>query len=97
MTTQRITDEMLENVFSRYCANVTALGLVPEGKGVTLSHGSKSSGIAYRVNIGSRFGGLGHSPAGDDFLGFTKRSAYEVLADRCRVLEDVARAMRNRA
>ena len=69
---------------------------------VGLDHGSKHYGRAFRVYLtgiqaedGSYPQGSGHGrpPAGDDFLGMTKRDAFNALADRARALEDVAYAL----
>jgi len=87
-----ITNEHLDGALNRYAAACERLGLT-DGRTIVLSHGSKANGIAYRVNLRATEGSGHHNPpAGDDFLGFTKRDAFEKLADRARVLEDVARA-----
>lgn len=100
-----ITTKDLEAQFDRYARACDRLGLIPEGMRVGLDHGSKPAGVAFRVYLtgipvetpdGWTYpNGSGHSrpPAGDDFLGMTKREAFTVLADRARTLEDVARAM----
>lgn len=97
----RITTAALEAAFGRYVRACERLGLVPDGYHVGLDHGSKTYGNAFRVYLtgnraddGSYPNGSGHSrpPAGDDFLGMTKREAYGRLRERAAVLEDVAYA-----
>ena len=103
----RITNRDLEAMLGRYVRACEAHGLIPEGYRVGLDHGSKTYGRAFRVYLqGSPVhnedggydwpNGSGHHnpPAGGDFLGMTKREAYDRLADRARVLEDVAYARR---
>lgn len=103
MTTHRITRSDLDAILARYARACDELGIGPEpGYHLNLSTGSATNGIAYRLNVigdcvqtpdGPTWpNGSGHArpPAGDDFLGFTKREAFDRLADRCSVLEDVA-------
>ena len=96
------TKANVEAAFGRYVKACQRLGLIPEGMQVGLDHGSKTYGRAFRVYLtgvraedGSYPQGSGHGrpPAGDDFLGMTKRDAFEALADRARTLEDVAHAL----
>jgi hypothetical protein len=98
--TMKITTKDLEAQLARYVRACERLGLIPEGMRVGLDHGSKTYGRAFRVYLtgiraedGTYPNGSGHGrpPAGDDFLGMTKREAFTVLADRARTLEDVAR------
>lgn len=102
--TERITTQDLEGVLSRYVRACDRLGLLPDGCfRVGLTYGSKTYGNAFRVylvRIRSEDGSYccpeddsyyGPPPAGNDFLGMTKREAFNTLADRARVLEDVAR------
>lgn len=90
-------------MLGRYVRACEALDLVPDGYRVGLDHGSKTYGRAFRVYLtGIRAedgtypngSGHGHPPAGRDFLGMTKREAYDRLADRAAVLEDVAHVQR---
>ena len=85
----KVSASHLDGAFSRYVLACERLGLVTPGTELHLSHGSKINGIAFRVNVVTEFGGLDHPPAGEAFLGFTKGEAFEKLADRARVLEDV--------
>jgi hypothetical protein len=88
-----VTNEHLDGALNRYVAACKRLELFDGQHVVVLSHGSKANGIAYRVNLrNAEHGGYCVPVAGDDFLGFTKRDAFEKLADRAGVLEDVARA-----
>lgn len=96
--TTRITNTDLENVLNRYKHACDRLGLLPDdGSRVGLDHGSKTYGRAFRVFVtneprpdGTHSTGHGRPPAGDDFLGFSKREAFDTLADRAATLEDVA-------
>jgi hypothetical protein len=97
-----ITNRDLDAVLARYIRACDRLGLIPEGMRVGLDYGSKTAGVAFRVYLtgvraedGSYPQGSYHRnpPAGDDFLGMTKREAHTVLADRARALEDVAYAL----
>jgi hypothetical protein len=97
-----ITTKDLAAVLARYVRACERFDLIPEGMRVGLDHGSKTYGRAFRVYLtgiqaedGSYPQGSGHGrpPAGDDFLGMTKREAFRALADRARALEDVAYAL----
>jgi hypothetical protein len=97
-----ITNRDLYAALDRYVRVCDRLGLIPEGMRVGLDYGSKTYGRAFRVYLtgvraedGSYPQGSGHGrpPAGDDFLGMTKREAFNALADRARALEDVAYAL----
>lgn len=98
---ERITNADLDAMLGRYMRAVNRLGIkLEEGERVGLDHGSKTYGIAYRIYTTGvpgihGEGGTGHGrpPVGDDFLGITKREAYETLAERCRTMEDVAYAL----
>lgn len=97
-----VTDKDLDAVLARYVRACKRLDLIPEGMRVGLDHGSKTYGRAFRVYLtgiraedGSYPQGSGHRqpPAGRDFLGMTKREAFNVLAERAWALEDVAYAL----
>ena len=99
--TERITTRDLDGMLARYVRACERFGLIPDGYRVGLDHGSKYYGRAFRVYlVGIRAedgswpngSGHGHPPAGRDFIGMTKREAYDTLADRSSVLEDVAHA-----
>ena len=102
--TDRITNRDLEGMLGRYVRALESFDMIPAGYHIGLDHGSTLYGRAFRVYLtGDRVpvdgvntfpNGSGHHnpPAGDDFLGMTKREAYNALADRSRVLEDVAYA-----
>lgn len=92
-----ITTVDVERMAARYIAACERLGLIPEGARVSIDIGSKTNGIAFRVfTIIPPGSGHHHPPAGGDFLGFTKREAYERLADRSRTLEDAAYTLERR-
>lgn len=76
--------------YERLCRD---LGLLADDERVIVNEGSKTYGRAFRVNL-MRAGSSAHfsPPAGMDFLGWTKREAWDVLADRCAVLTDVLAA-----
>ena len=105
--TNPITKTELDRAFRRYVDACQTLGLIPDGFHVVMSTGSKLYGNAYRVALtGDRINdptdgnhypnGSGHNrpPAGPDYLGMTKRDAYDALHGRAATLEDVARAYR---
>jgi hypothetical protein len=94
MTTRRITDWDLEKAVEIYADLCRDCGLLADGEGVWLQHGSKSNGITFRLYTLKANNHLDRAPAGEDFLGWTKRDAHEQIADRNAVLRDVARAMR---
>ena len=94
-----ITNKDLDAVLARYVRACERFDLIPEGMRVGLDYGSKHYGRAFRVYLtgvraedGSYPQGSGHRnpPAGDDFLGMTKRGtwAYVALADRARTRND---------
>ena len=98
-----ITD--VRGMFARYERANESAGLIPDGFHLVLSEGSKYYGNAYRVHLtGNRVkldngryewpNGTGHDnpPVGNDFLGMTKRDAYDSLADAARIIEDMTRA-----
>lgn len=90
---ERITNEDLRIMLERYQRALDSLGIeLGEGERIGLDHGSKTYGRAFRLFLTGVDGGTGHHnpPVGDDFLGMTKREAFETLAERCRTMEDVA-------
>lgn len=96
----RITNRDLAGMLERYKRALDSLGItLAEGERLEMSEGSKTYGIAFRLYTTGvpgihGEGGTGHGrpPVGDDFLGMTKREAYDMLAERCRTMEDVAYA-----
>jgi hypothetical protein len=104
--TTTITAADLRNMFARYCRALEAAGMnPPEGFHVGLDEGSKLYGRAFRLYVtgdrvdnptdGNHYpNGSGHArpPAGPDYLGMTKREAYDTLATIAHTLEDVAYA-----
>ena len=102
MSFDHVTISNVRGAFYRYREACTVLGMIPTGQDVTLTEGSRANGIAYRVHLMSRdpetgrvHGGAWHPPAGDDFLGWTKREAFDRLADRASVLEATARHLKD--
>ena len=106
---QTITKKDVEAVFVRYWEACHRLGLIATAPGVepgptrwqrstdrlVLSKGSKTYGNAWRVHFAEADSGALHRPpAGDDYLGFTKSEAFDNLALRAAVLEDVERHQR---
>ncbi len=96
---QQITTKDVDIQFRRYVKACEALELVPAGERVCMSTGSKLNGIAFRVftvtiKPGNYDRGDHRPPAGYDYLGHTRREAYDKLAERSAVLEDVARAQK---
>lgn len=88
-----ITQRNLEAAFRRYVKACHRLGLVPEGETIGLEYGSKAKGQCFRVYTTKPRSGQDRPPAGPMHIGMTKREAFDLLADRASVLEDVARAM----
>lgn len=92
---ERITNEDLANMLARYVRALDKLGIsLGEGERIGLDHGSKTYGVAFRLFTTGGALGTGHHrpPVGDDFLGMTKREAWETLATLARAMEDVAYA-----
>ena len=96
----QITMRDLDVQLDRYVANLTALGIAYDGH-IGIQHGSKINGIAFRLyhtgypvpdgNGGQRpTTGHANPPVGSDFLGMTKREAWEALIAINTVLSDVA-------
>tara|TARA_R110000751_G_scaffold290908_1_gene397708 strand:- start:271 stop:546 length:276 start_codon:yes stop_codon:yes gene_type:complete len=87
---QRITDQDLETMLARYTRACERHGLVASGDQVWMDHGSQMYGRAFRVYT-IREGSTAHHnpPAGNDFLGMTKREAFHSLAERSSALEAV--------
>ena len=87
------TKANVEAAFGRYVKACHRLGLVPEGASIGLEHGSKTFGQSFKVVTIDPDTSERHPPAGGMHIGMTKREAFELLAERASVLEDVARAM----
>lgn len=97
MTNHAITNADLDGMLRRYQAALDALGIqLREGEHIGLDHGSKMYGRAFRLFATGYEGSTGHGrpPVGDDFLGMTKREAFETLATTCRAMEDIAYAVK---
>jgi chromosome condensin MukBEF MukE localization factor len=95
--TNRITNSDLDRVLERFDRACRKLDLIPEGYELGLQNGSKVNGIAYSVFLIAVADENGDRPnwgqrrcIGDGSLGWSKAEAFDRLADRCRVLEDVA-------
>lgn len=103
---ERITRKDLDAMFGRYVRAIEAGGYVRDGYHLTLDIGSKTYGRAYRVyetanrelwgtdnGKGGKYGSGQYEPTiGRNYLGMTAREAYDALADRAGLLEDVAYA-----
>ena len=87
-----ITQANLQAAFQRYVKACHRLGLVPEGETIGLAYGSKKYGQTFKVYTGTAETGQSAPPAGSMNIGMTKAEAFDLLADRASVLEDVARA-----
>ena len=87
---ERITKADLQNALHGHIQALEACGITYDGV-LVLTHGSKTYGIAYRLNR-IPMGETGHwrPPVGPDFLGMTAREAYDNLTTRNAVLFDVA-------
>lgn len=95
MSYERITNEDLDQALKVHNDVLRHHGLLsdPAAK-LGLDHGSKTYGRAFRLFVtytDDRPGWSGHHrpPVGDDFLGMTKRDAYEALTARTRHISDV--------
>ena len=88
-----ITERHVEAAFQRYVKACHRLGLVPEDASIGLQHGSRAKGQCFRVYTTKPRSGQDRPPAGPMHIGMTKREAFDLLADRASVLEDVARSM----
>ena len=97
---QPVTIADVRNMFARYQRANDAAELIPEGFHLVLTEGSKYYGNAYRVNLTGDIvkdanghntwpNGSGHDrpPVGDDYLGMTKRDAFNTLADASTIIE----------
>lgn len=94
MSYERITNEDLARALTAHDGALRSNGLMPESAKLGLDHGSKTYGRAFRLFVtytDDRPGWSGHHrpPVGDDFLGMTKRDAYEALTARTRHISDV--------
>ena len=90
----RVTTENVRAALGRYERACRALGLLADADRLVLSEGSAPYGRAWWVNLQHDGSGAHYRPpAGDDYLGMTKREAFERLADRAAVLEDAARCV----
>jgi hypothetical protein len=92
----RITQRDLAVALRRYDKAARNLGLIPNGMHLYLQHGSKTNGIAYRVNLvwdqdrqAQEDSGHHRPPMGDDYLGMTAREAYNALYGRAVTAEDI--------
>lgn len=86
-----ITIKDVRRAFDNHVAALTRHGLHDPAEGrYVLSEGSKTYGNAYRINF-IPTGESGHyrPRIGSDFLGFTKREAYEKLTERTQIIGDV--------
>ena len=91
----RITNEDLDNMLARYTRALKRLGIntgTSDGTTIGMQRGSKTYGIAFRLFTTGGALGSGHHrpPVGDDYLGMTKREAWDTLATLSRAMEDVA-------
>jgi hypothetical protein len=101
MSSDRITNEDLDNMLSHYVNACIDLGMLPDGYRVVLSHGG--SGRAFRIHltgypakvdgVWTYPNGSGESapPTGDDYLGMNKKAAYHTLNQITRTLWSVQR------
>lgn len=82
------TTSHVSGAANRYLAALIGVGVDVASIGVDL--GSKANGVSTTVRLfdadGKPVTGIGF-----DKLGRTKREAFDILADRARLLEDIAR------
>lgn len=87
----RITRQHLNGAFERYVRAVKAAGVSVEGHELALFEGSKTYGNPFEVWwIRPADRQRIHAPGGE-FLGWTKREAYNTLSAIAQALEDVKR------
>jgi hypothetical protein len=68
-----------------------------EDAAITVAEGSKAYGRAYRLHsLKTGSGGLYDPPLGGDYLGMTKREAYDALVSRTSFIWEVV-ALKDRA
>lgn len=87
----RITAKDVRRAFENHVDALIHHGLHDPAEGrYVLSEGSKTYGNAFRINF-IPSGETGHyrPKVGDDFLGWTKREAYDRLTERTRTIVDV--------
>jgi hypothetical protein len=107
MSADRITMDDLRRALEQHAAALAAAGITYDGR-LGIDEGSKTYGRAFRLYrtgylMPDRDGtmtptsGHGNPPVGSDYLGMTKREAYDELTGRTRVLWDVAAARRDQA
>lgn len=101
--TDRITAQDLRDALAAHVETLERCGITYGGR-LEIDEGSKTYGRAFRLYRtgypvrdldGSERLTTGHAnpPIGSDFLGMTKREAYETLTARTRTIADVADAL----
>jgi hypothetical protein len=98
MSSERITMTDLRRALEQHVNALAAAGITYEGR-LGINEGSKTYGRAFRlyrtgIDRGEPTSAHYRPPVGDDYLGMTKRDAYDELTGRTRVLWDVAAARR---
>jgi hypothetical protein len=105
MTTDQITQADLSRALASHVETLERAGITYDGR-IGLQIGSRANGIAFRLYRtgypvrdldGSERLTTGHAnpPVGSDYLGMTKREAYEALVTRTAVIADVSYALKN--
>jgi hypothetical protein len=98
-----ITD--LRAAFAAHLETLERYNLAPSDGRLVLTEGSKTYGIAYRINWtgyqvpdelhGTRAtSGHAEPPIGESYLGMTKAEAHETLVARTRVIGDVMHCLK---
>jgi hypothetical protein len=89
-----ITTEDLRNMYRRYIRALLSVGALDEGDRMCLSIGSQTYGRAFRTHrIEAGSTGHGRPPIGPDYLGWTKKEAFDTLAAIASATEDTHRIM----
>lgn len=101
--TQTITAADVRAAFRHHVETLERVGITYDGR-LEIAEGSRTYGIAYRIYRtgytvrdadGSSRATSGHAnpPIGSDYLGMTRREAYETLQTRTRAVSDTADAL----
>ena len=95
---ERITNTDLEMQLNRYIGLLDMLGMRDDTVTYGIEHGSKLYGRAFRLYVtgGEHGSGHGQPPVGSDYLGMTKREAFDTLATINRTMSDIIYAQRSK-
>ena len=93
----------LDHLFGIWVTAVHKVGGIPKGAKLTLTHGSKTYGIAFRQHLTgdgtfrSKYNSAHYRPLiGSDFLGLTKTEAANTIRTMLNVLWDMKQINREK-